>query len=319
MIKKTLIILFILFCSGFAYAAQTTVNTSSDTFKTAWDRQQAMNTELYSFPLGDLLANGTVPLTANWDLGAFTITGTQFISDIADGTAPFVSTSTTIVTNFNADLLDGESAIAFEDADAAIVKSDENETITGSWALGTPSALVGTNISGTAASLTAGTVTGFTPASGSLTLSGADALTVTTTAATSITLPTSGILGVQFSSIAVTDLTDSATPSVLTIAETTNHCISNYKSTGADHVFTMPAAHIAGNIIFAIGDEFQVDIEPNTGDLFYLNGTAMAADEHIQNTGDTLGERIVGYCVNINGTLRWMFYSSDAAWVEETP
>ena len=123
----------------------------------------------------------------------------------------------------------------------------------------------------------------------------------------------------QFSSIAVADLGDTSTPSVLTTNETINKCISNYKTSGADHVFTMPAAHSKGNIIFTIGDEFQVDIEPNTGDLFYLNGTAMAANEHIQNTADTLGERIVGYCVNINGTLRWMFYSSDANWVEETP
>jgi hypothetical protein len=59
---------------------------------------------------------------------------------------------------------------------------------------GTPSALVGTNISGTASSLTAGAVTGFTPASGSLTLSGDDALTLTTSAATNITLPTTGTL-----------------------------------------------------------------------------------------------------------------------------
>ena len=40
----------------------------------------------------------------------------------------------------------------------------------------------------------AATVTGFTPASGSLTLSGADALTLTTTAATNVTLPTTGTL-----------------------------------------------------------------------------------------------------------------------------
>jgi hypothetical protein len=125
--------------------------------------------------------------------------------------------------------------------------------------------------------------------------------------------------GAKFYSIAVAGLGDTTTPSVLTTEETTNKCISNYKASGADHVFTMPAAHAGGNIIFSIGDEFQVDIEPNTSDLFYLNGTAMAADEHIQNTADTLGERIVGYCVNINGTLRWMFYSSDTAWVEETP
>jgi len=62
---------------------------------------------------GDLKADGTIPLTANWDVGAFTITGTQFISDIAIGTAPFVATSTTVVTNLNADLLDGVQGADF--------------------------------------------------------------------------------------------------------------------------------------------------------------------------------------------------------------
>jgi hypothetical protein len=61
-------------------------------------------------------------------------------------------------------------------------------------ALGTPSAIVLTNATGTAASLTAGAVTGYTPASGSLTLSGADAITLSTTNTTSVTLPTSGTL-----------------------------------------------------------------------------------------------------------------------------
>lgn len=56
---------------------------------------------------GDLLADGTVPLTANWDVGAFTITGTRFISDIATGIAPFAASSTTKVTNLNVDQLDG--------------------------------------------------------------------------------------------------------------------------------------------------------------------------------------------------------------------
>ena len=53
---------------------------------------------------------GTVPLTANWDVGAFTITGTQFISDIAGGTAPLVVTSTTVVANLNVDQVDGKDA-----------------------------------------------------------------------------------------------------------------------------------------------------------------------------------------------------------------
>jgi len=124
---------------------------------------------------------------------------------------------------------------------------------------------------------------------------------------------------ISYTSLAVADLTDTATPSVLTTVETRNKLISNYKTTGADHVFTMCAAHTKGNVIFIIGDEFQVDIEPNGSDYFYLNGTAMAADEHIQNTADTLGQTIVGMCANINGTLRWMFNSGDSDWVEATP
>lgn len=60
--------------------------------------------------------------------------------------------------------------------------------------IGTPSAGVATNLTGTASGLTAGAVTGFTPASGSLTLAGADALTLTTSAATDVTLPTTGTL-----------------------------------------------------------------------------------------------------------------------------
>ena len=45
--------------------------------------------------------------TANLDIGAYSLRATQFTSDIADGTAPFVVTSTTVVTNLNADNLDG--------------------------------------------------------------------------------------------------------------------------------------------------------------------------------------------------------------------
>ena len=116
-------------------------------------------------------------------------------------------------------------------------------------------------------------------------------------------IPGIKVTGALFKSLAITDLTDAVSPSVLTTAETTNTLISNYKSSGADHVFTMPAAHINGNVMFIIGDEFQVDIQPLTGTNFFLNGTAMASNENIQNTADTLGETIVGYCANINGTL----------------
>jgi len=81
---------------------------------------------------GDLKADGTIPLTANWDVGAYYITAPRFISDVATGTAPLTVSSTTVCTNLNADLLDGESASAFQDADADLT----------TWAGITPSANV---------------------------------------------------------------------------------------------------------------------------------------------------------------------------------
>jgi hypothetical protein len=69
---------------------------------------------------GDLLADGTIPLTAAWDVGAFGIRALTLESDVTTGTAPLTVASTTVVTNLNADLLDGESASAFQDADAGL-------------------------------------------------------------------------------------------------------------------------------------------------------------------------------------------------------
>jgi hypothetical protein len=81
---------------------------------------------------GDLLSDGTVPLTANWDVGSFKITALQFESDATTGTAPFIVASTTLVTNLNADLLDGLEATAFataaqgSTADSALQPEDIN-------------------------------------------------------------------------------------------------------------------------------------------------------------------------------------------------
>jgi hypothetical protein len=51
---------------------------------------------------GDLKADGTVPLSANWDVGSFYIRAQTFVSDVATGTAPFTVSSTTEVTNLKA-------------------------------------------------------------------------------------------------------------------------------------------------------------------------------------------------------------------------
>ena len=59
-------------------------------------------------------ADGTQALTADWDAGAFEIRALTFESDVAPGAgAPFTVASTDLVTNLNADQLDGHEATAF--------------------------------------------------------------------------------------------------------------------------------------------------------------------------------------------------------------
>ncbi|RZD54547.1 MAG: hypothetical protein CXT67_00590 [Methanobacteriota archaeon] len=53
------------------------------------------------------LTTAGITATANLDIGAYTITGTRFISDIATGTAPLAVTSTTEVANLNVAKLSG--------------------------------------------------------------------------------------------------------------------------------------------------------------------------------------------------------------------
>jgi len=60
-----------------------------------------------------VLADGTNPLTASWDAGAFQIRALTFYSDVATGTAPLTVASTTMVDNLNTDMLDGYEATAF--------------------------------------------------------------------------------------------------------------------------------------------------------------------------------------------------------------
>jgi hypothetical protein len=60
-----------------------------------------------------VLVDGTRALTADWDAGGYEIRSLTFESDVATGTAPFTIASTTLVTNLNADLLDGLHSTSF--------------------------------------------------------------------------------------------------------------------------------------------------------------------------------------------------------------
>lgn len=60
-----------------------------------------------------LLQNGSRPLTANWDAGSYKITAQQLESDVATGTSPLVVASTTLVSNLNAQYLNGLASSKF--------------------------------------------------------------------------------------------------------------------------------------------------------------------------------------------------------------
>lgn len=68
------------------------------------------------------------------------ITGNQLISNIAIGTSPLVVTSTTVVPNLNADLLDGLNSSSF-------LRSDVNTTYSGGvFTITTPTGLLGSSV-----------------------------------------------------------------------------------------------------------------------------------------------------------------------------
>lgn len=62
-----------------------------------------------------VLIDGTRMLTAAWDAGSWQIRAETFQSDIATGTAPLTVASTTVVTNLNADTVDGYHAVVLRD------------------------------------------------------------------------------------------------------------------------------------------------------------------------------------------------------------
>jgi len=59
--------------------------------------------------VGYVRLNGSTQLTASWDVGAFEVRAQTFQSDVPTGTAPLIVASTTVVTNLNADTVDGYS------------------------------------------------------------------------------------------------------------------------------------------------------------------------------------------------------------------
>ena len=97
----------------------------------------------------ELLSSGVPLLNTKADLSGATFTGNvtapRFISNIATGTSPFQVTSTTAVTNLNADLLDGNHSTAFAPAEGSSNITALGTVTSGTWSAST----IGINKGGT--------------------------------------------------------------------------------------------------------------------------------------------------------------------------
>ena len=72
-----------------------------------------------------LKKDGSAGLTSNWDAGSYTIKTRSFESDVSNGTAPLKVESSTLVSNLNADQLDGKDAPT-----GSIVGTTDPQTLT---------------------------------------------------------------------------------------------------------------------------------------------------------------------------------------------
>jgi hypothetical protein len=135
----------------------------------------------------------SLAVTGNVTAGNANVTG-QLISTVATGTAPLVVSSTTLVANLNADLLDGYNSASAATA-ATIALRDASGNISANFFIGNGSTLgsiTGANVTGTVANATfatsAGSATTATSAGSATTATAATtAGTVTTAAQPNIT------------------------------------------------------------------------------------------------------------------------------------
>jgi len=127
-------------------------NLTDDNNQEAWRwRFTPSGSTVYNAMTLSPISNGVSNLSV-----AGSLTGTQLISNVAVGTAPLTVTSTTVVTNLNADLLDGNHATAFYLATNPSGYTTNTGTVTSVGGTGTVSGLTLTGTVTTSGNLTLG-------------------------------------------------------------------------------------------------------------------------------------------------------------------
>ncbi len=216
---------------------------------------------------GDLLADGSVPLSANWDVGAFTVTALKFTSDQATGTAPFTVASTTQVTNLNASTLESNAASYFAVASHAMATHSDED----SYSIST---------SGTLA-------TGNATITGDLTVTGAHTFSSTVTV-DELILDTDGVAPAATNCYAVRDNSGDLTVNAIT-SKTFNVAIAN----NDEYTFSATALDLNANslLLDTDGNTYLDNATDNTIKMYIAGAQdfTFSANNFLALDGSTIG------------------------------
>lgn len=114
-------------------------------------------------------------------------------------------------------------------------------------------------------------------------------------------------------------LSDTSSPHSLTTSELKGTILTNYSAT-ASTTFTAPTAAAGWNFTVQTMAAYNIVIDPDGAEQWYLNGAQLAAGENIQNTNPTVGESIVCFSAQSGSSTYSVFCESKYAdWAEETP
>jgi hypothetical protein len=263
------------------------------------------------------------------DFGIINVKSDQLESDIATGTAPLIVASETMVDNLNADLLDGEEAAAFEDADADLTTIAGLTATSGNvmfaagsvWTSDASPAFAGTDITGTAVSFVSSGVTVtnddttddghevvFTTDAETMESDGDMTYNPSTNGGTLsvVNLVASGMItgGINV----VTTVGGSLSPDMdgsMYFAVVTNGT--------DDTTYSLPtaASGMSGCFYDFGGDTGTIILDPEAGNPIVLDGLEASTDDNVMSPGNDFGDFL---CLISDGNL-WYSLGRSGTWV----